>query len=92
MGIAGDQIDMAASIHTRYRPVAIVLVVRFPVPYYISVNACNVRLPMARLEMCTAPNALLDRLPNLRADDAYPPAEISGFMLRGPASLHVRFG
>jgi cytochrome P450 len=46
---------------------------------------------LARLEMCTALNALLDRLPNLRADDAYPPAEISGFMLRGPASLHVRF-
>ena len=46
---------------------------------------------LARLEMSTALNALLDRLPNLRSDDACPPAEISGFMLRGPASLHVRF-
>jgi cytochrome P450 len=46
---------------------------------------------LARLEMAKALNILLDRLPKLRHDDSYPPPEISGFMLRGPASLHIRF-
>ena len=34
---------------------------------------------------------LLDRLPKIRFDDRYPPPEVCGFMLRGPAALHVRF-
>src|SRR6266404_4637230 len=47
-GYRGDQMDMAASIYTRYRPVTIVLVVRFLAPYYTSVNVCNVRLDIQR--------------------------------------------
>lgn len=46
---------------------------------------------LARLEMNQALNALLDRLPKLRLDPDYPPPEISGFMLRGPEAIHVRF-
>lgn len=46
---------------------------------------------LARLEMVTAMNALLDRLPRLRADERQPAPEISGFSLRGPQALHVRF-
>jgi cytochrome P450 len=46
---------------------------------------------LARLEMTRAMNALLDRLPRLRADHRYSPPEVSGFSLRGPQKLHVRF-
>jgi cytochrome P450 len=46
---------------------------------------------LARLEMANALNALLDRLPKLRADDRYPAPEVTGFSLRGPQKLHVRF-
>lgn len=46
---------------------------------------------LARLEMVTAMNVLLDRLPKLRADDRQPAPEVSGFSLRGPQSLFVRF-
>jgi cytochrome P450 len=46
---------------------------------------------LARLEMAQALNALLDRLPRLRRDEDQPPPEVSGFMLRSPSSLHVRF-
>jgi cytochrome P450 len=46
---------------------------------------------LARNEMAAALNLLLDRLPKIRLDDRYPPPEVCGFMLRGPASLHVRF-
>jgi cytochrome P450 len=46
---------------------------------------------LARVEMAEALNALLDRLPGLRLDPDYPPPEISGFMLRGPEAIHVRF-
>ena len=45
---------------------------------------------LARLEMTQALHALLDRVPNLRLDPDYPKPEISGFMLRGPESIHVR--
>jgi hypothetical protein len=41
--------------------------------------------------MAQALNALLDRLPRLRRDEDQPPPEVSGFMLRSPSSLHVRF-
>jgi hypothetical protein len=41
--------------------------------------------------MSQALNALLDRLPRLRRDDEHAPPEVSGFMLRSPSSLHVRF-
>ena len=47
---------------------------------------------LARLEMQVALNALLDRLPNLRADEDYPPPEIHGLIKRSPSSLHVKFG
>ncbi|MBV1916642.1 MAG: cytochrome P450 [Sphingomonadaceae bacterium] len=46
---------------------------------------------LARAEMEIALSLLLDRFPKLRADDAYPAPEVGGFMLRGPASLRVRF-
>jgi len=46
---------------------------------------------LARLEMAHAMNALLDRLPKLRRDESMPPPEVSGFMLRGPEQLYVRF-
>jgi cytochrome P450 len=46
---------------------------------------------LARSEMQIALNMLLDRLPKLRRDDRFAPPEVCGFMLRGPASLHVRF-
>ena len=46
---------------------------------------------LARLEMVNAMNALLDRLPRLRLDPEKAPPVISGFSLRGPQTLHVRF-
>ncbi|MEP7348637.1 MAG: cytochrome P450 [Sphingorhabdus sp.] len=46
---------------------------------------------LARLEMVNAMNTLLDRLPRLRADDRHPPPSVSGFSLRGPQALYVRF-
>lgn len=46
---------------------------------------------LARLEMINAMNALLDRLPRLRADPDQPAPVISGYSLRGPQQLHVRF-
>jgi len=46
---------------------------------------------LARLEMGHALNALLDRLPKLRRDDRHPAPEVSGFGLRGPQKLYVRF-
>lgn len=47
---------------------------------------------LANLEMRVALTAILDRLPNLRLDDAYPPPEIHGLIKRSPDSIHVRFG
>ncbi|MFV3075517.1 cytochrome P450 [Niveispirillum fermenti] len=46
---------------------------------------------LARMEMTVALNALLDRLPGLRADPDHPPPEVVGFALRGPHEVHVRF-
>jgi cytochrome P450 len=46
---------------------------------------------LARVEMACALNILLDRLPKLRLDTDYPEPAISGFMLRGPESIKVRF-
>ena len=46
---------------------------------------------LARAEMIYALNALLDRLPKLRLDPDYPEPRVSGFMLRGPEKIHVRF-
>lgn len=46
---------------------------------------------LARAEMSYALNALLDRLPKLRLDPGFPEPKVSGFMLRGPESIHVRF-
>jgi cytochrome P450 len=46
---------------------------------------------LARLEMATAVNALIDRLPKLRPDDRRPSSKISGLTLRGPDVLNVRF-
>jgi cytochrome P450 len=46
---------------------------------------------LARMEMERALNALLDRLPNLRADPDFPPPRVVGFNSRAPLSVHVRF-
>ena len=46
---------------------------------------------LARIEMATVLNLLLDRLPRLRLDADYPEPTISGFMLRGPETIRVRF-
>lgn len=46
---------------------------------------------LARLEMATALNALLDELPNLRLDPSVPAPHLRGAMMRIPTSLHVTF-
>lgn len=46
---------------------------------------------VARAEMEVALNAVLDRLPNLRFDDATPPTRIVGLEHRGPTRLDVLF-
>ena len=51
-----------------------------------------IRQHLARFEMKVALNALLDRLPNLRLDGAYPPPEIHRLIKRSPTSIQVRFG
>jgi cytochrome P450 len=47
---------------------------------------------VARLELSSALNALLDLLPNLRLDPDYPPPDIRGVIKRGPAAIHVTWG
>lgn len=47
--------------------------------------------PLARLEMRTALNALLDRLPNMRLDPSTPTPQIVGLGMRAPAALPVVF-
>lgn len=47
---------------------------------------------LARLELRTGLQAILDRLPNLRLDPNEPPPRIEGFAFRGPATLPVLFG
>lgn len=47
---------------------------------------------LARMEMTTALNGLLDRLPNLRLDPAAEQPEVSGLMFRSPTKLPVLFG
>ncbi len=46
---------------------------------------------LARLEMARSLNALLDRLPNLRLDPAFPPPRVIGFNSRAPQAVHVLF-
>jgi cytochrome P450 len=46
---------------------------------------------LARLEAHTALARLLDRLPLLRVDDAYPPPEIRGLVFRKPGAVHARW-
>jgi len=46
---------------------------------------------LARLEMTVALNALLDRLPGLRADPDHAPPEVVGLTMRAPDQIHVRF-
>ena len=46
---------------------------------------------LARLEMRTAVNLLLDRLPNLRLDPGDADPHIRGHVFRSPTSLPVRF-
>ena len=46
---------------------------------------------LARVEMTRAVNAILDRLPNLRADPEAPPPQLRGIMMRVPHSLPVVF-
>ena len=48
---------------------------------------------VARQEMLVALNAIFDRLPNVRWDDAVPPPKMTGGLIgRGPGPLHVVFG
>ena len=51
-----------------------------------------VGMQLARAQIREAVNALLDRLPRLRADPAAEPAAIRGYMFRKPSELMVRFG
>ena len=46
---------------------------------------------LARIEMATAMNILLDRLPKLRLDSRHPRPVIVGSTMRAPRHLHVRF-
>jgi cytochrome P450 len=46
---------------------------------------------LARMELRVGLEAVLDRLPNLRCDPAYPPPEIRGLPFRSPPALHVVF-
>jgi cytochrome P450 len=46
---------------------------------------------LARLELRTGLNAILDRLPNLRLDPDAPAPAIEGYAFRGPTSLPVLF-
>jgi cytochrome P450 len=46
---------------------------------------------LARLELTVALDAILERLPNLRADPDAPPPTVEGYPFRSPASLPVRF-
>jgi len=46
---------------------------------------------LARLEMSSALNGLLDRLPNLRPDPAKPAPQVVGLSGRAPAAIHVLF-
>jgi cytochrome P450 len=45
-------------------------------------------MPVAKLEIEAAVNALLD-LPNLRLDPAMPPPQIRGITMRGPDAVHI---
>lgn len=47
---------------------------------------------LARLEMATALNLLLDRLPNLRLDPAHPAPEPVGLTTRKPKAVHALWG
>jgi cytochrome P450 len=47
---------------------------------------------LARLELRIGLNAVLDRLPSLRLDPAFPPPSIKGLPFRSPPELHVLFG
>jgi cytochrome P450 len=47
---------------------------------------------LARLELTRALNALLDELPNVRLDPAYPLPHARGAMMRTPKELRVVFG
>ena len=46
---------------------------------------------LAKIEMERALNALLDRLPNLRLDPAYPVPAVVGLNSRAPIAIHVLF-
>jgi len=46
---------------------------------------------LARIEMSRALHAVLDRLPNLRLDPAYPHPQLRGCMMRVPEHIHVLF-
>ena len=67
---------------------------RPPLPSLAFGNGPHVclRMHVARAEMATAVNALLDRLPNLRLDPDADPPRIVGLYERGPDQLPVVWG
>lgn len=47
---------------------------------------------VAKAEIVSAVNAMLDLMPNLRLDPDQPPPAIRGVAMRGPATVHVAWG
>src|SRR6202012_610042 len=47
---------------------------------------------LARLETSVLVNAVLDRLPGVRLDEAYADQHVHGMIFRSPPELRVRFG
>jgi cytochrome P450 len=69
-------------------------ITRTPLPSLVFGSGPHICLgmPVARAEMSTAINALLDRLPNLRLDPDPQPPRIIGMYERGPDQLPVVWG
>jgi len=61
-----------------------------PIPFGVGPHVC-IGQHLAKLEMSRALNAILDRLPNLRLDPAYPPPHPVGYNGRVPDHIHVKF-
>jgi cytochrome P450 len=46
---------------------------------------------VAKAELTSALNGILDLMPNLQLDPDFPPPQISGAMLRGASEIHVKW-